>query len=69
MLVYEIGEALDISRARVVELEEAMNTIKENLLMNSKRRLVQPNKCIKKNYRKNYIFKKDKLDVEFERRL
>jgi len=32
ILVYEIAEALDLSRARVAKIEGAMNTIKDNLV-------------------------------------
>jgi hypothetical protein len=31
MLVYEVAEALDMSKARVVELEVSMDTIRDNV--------------------------------------
>jgi len=58
MLVYEIGESTEIFRATVVEIEEAMNTIKDKFVDELKKEASTTKKCIKKNYRKNYISKK-----------
>jgi hypothetical protein len=68
MSVYELGEALDISRARVVELEGALNTIKDSLDDEFRKEANTAEQLHKEEMQKDLQLQKDKLNAEFEKR-
>jgi len=68
MSAYDLGESLDISRTRVVELEEALNTMKYRLSDEFKKEANMVEHLHKDEMKKELQLQKDKLNVEFEKR-
>jgi hypothetical protein len=66
MSMYEVAEALDISRTRVVELEASMNTIKERLASEFKKEVDMAEKLHRDEVQKELQLQENKLCVEFE---
>jgi hypothetical protein len=67
-LVYEVAEALDISRAKVDELEATMNTIIDSLTNEFKREANTTEYLHKEELQRELQLQENRLTIEFEKK-